>query len=324
MNRIIVILFLAGIALLLSQCAPRISSVTNAGEESLYVIPDGVSSRWASAENPKGEKGKGGQTNGGRKGSPSISPLKNGSQVVLAEATGTSGMVRRIWITISDRSPQMVRGLRIDMYWDGASEPAVSAPIGDFFSQGLGTMVRFQSALFSDPEGRSFNCYIPMPFRKGMKIIVTNESGKDLGSLFYDVDYTVGDRLPKDVLYFHAYYHRENPTTLRQDYEILPRIEGRGRFLGCNIGVIANQQLLCALNDDDQAGCHHAGTGFRDRFPAGQSQTLDAGGAMFPTYRPSVDGFGQLGLHGRERLARQGISRALRWHGGLRMVLPEL
>lgn len=243
MNRIIVVLFLAGIALLLSQCAPRISSVTNAGEGSLYVIPNGVSSRWASAENPKGEKGRGAQTNGGRKGSPSISPLKNGSQVVLAEATGTSGMVRRIWITISDRSPQMVRGLRIDMYWDGASEPAVSAPIGDFFSQGLGTMVRFQSALFSDPEGRSFNCYIPMPFRKGMKIIVTNESGKDLGSLFYDVDYTVGDRLPKDVLYFHAYYHRENPTTLRQDYEILPRIEGRGRFLGCNIGVIANQQL---------------------------------------------------------------------------------
>ncbi len=29
-----------------------------------------------------------------------------------------------------------------------------------------------------------------------------------------------------------AHYHRENPTTLRQDYEILPRVKGCGRYLG--------------------------------------------------------------------------------------------
>jgi hypothetical protein len=80
-----------------------------------------------------------------------------------------------------------------------------------------------------------------MPFRKGMKIVVTNESGKDLGSLYYDVDYTLGDRHGDDVLYFHAYWRRENPTRMKRDYELLPRITGRGRFLGVNIGVAANQ-----------------------------------------------------------------------------------
>src|SRR5690606_4329472 len=30
---------------------------------------------------------------------------------------------------------------------------------------------------------------------------------------------------------------RENMTKLRQDMTILPKVEGRGRFLGCNLGV---------------------------------------------------------------------------------------
>jgi len=207
-------------------------------ERPLYVVPDGVETRWASAENPKGEKGAGGRENAGRKGRPALS-IKDGESLTLAEVSGTSGTVRRIWVTINDRSPAMLRGLRLEAFWDGAETPAVSAPLGDFFGTGLGRMARFESALFGSPEGRSFNCRIPMPFRSGMLMVVTNESGRDLGSFFYDVDYTVGDD-NADALCFHAHWRRENPTTLQEDYEILPRVEGKGRFLGTNIGVIAD------------------------------------------------------------------------------------
>jgi hypothetical protein len=209
--------------------------------QTLYEMPEGVETRWASGENPAGEKGRGGQANGGRKGSPTV-PIKAGESRVLAEAKGTSGTVRRIWMTFPDRGPRMLRSLRIDIYWDGARTPAVSAPLGDFFGVGLGRTAVFQSALFSNPEGRSFNCYVPMPFKTGMKIVMTNESREDLGELFYDVDYTLGDRHGPQTLYFHAYYRRENPTTLQRDYEILPRVEGRGRYLGTNVGVIVNQK----------------------------------------------------------------------------------
>ena len=209
--------------------------------QTLYEMPEGVETRWASGENPTGEKGRGGQANGGRKGSPTV-PIKAGESRVLAEAKGTSGTVRRIWMTFPDRSPRMLRSLRIDIYWDGSKTPAVSAPLGDFFGLGLGRMVPFQSALFSNPEGRSFNCFVPMPFKTGMRIVMTNESHEDLGELFYDVDYTLGDRHDARTLYFHAHYRRENPTTLQRDYEILPRVEGRGRYLGTNIGVIVNQK----------------------------------------------------------------------------------
>lgn len=209
--------------------------------QALYEMPEGVETRWASPENPRGEKGRGAQAAGGRKGSPTIA-IKAGASAVLAEAQGTPGVVRRMWMTIPDRGPQMLRGLRLDIYWDGAARPAVSAPLGDFFGVGLGQMAQFESALFSNPEGRSFNSVVPMPFKTGMKIVMTNESGRDLPELFYDIVYTLGDRHPAGTLYFHAHWRRENPTTLQRDYEILPRVEGRGRYLGTNVGVIVDRE----------------------------------------------------------------------------------
>ncbi len=196
--------------------------------QSLYTLPDGVETRWASFENPAGEKGNGAQTNGGRKGRAAL-PIKAGEQVTLAEVRGSSGTVRRIWATINDRSPAMLRGLKIEMFWDGATKPAVSAPFGDFFGLGLGQMAAFQSALFASPEGKTFSCYIPMPFRTGMKIVLTNESGKDLRLLFYDVDYTLGDKHDVSDLYFHAHYRSESPTKLQQ--------EGRGFVLSSNVST---------------------------------------------------------------------------------------
>lgn len=207
----------------------------------VYEIPDGVETRWASPENPRGEKGKAAQENAGRKGRANID-IKPGAQLVLAEVHNTSGTVRRIWATIDKRTPRVLRGMRIDMYWDEAAKPAVSAPFGDFFGTGLGRMATFHSAAFASPEGRSFNCYLPMPFRKAMKIVVTNESAETV-TIFYDVDYTIGDRHDANALYFHAYYHRENPTKMQRDYEILPKLSGNGRYLGANLGVIANKRI---------------------------------------------------------------------------------
>jgi len=206
--------------------------------EPLYrMAPEGIETRWASPENPTGERSAGGRANGGRKGSAWL-VVPAGSVVTLAEAPrGASGTVRRIWMTVDDRSPRMLRGLRLDFFWDGAETPAVSAPLGDFFGVGLGRTAAFESALFSNPEGRSFHCAVPMPFRDGMRMLLTNESGADLAFLFYDVNFTLGDPHGSDALYLHAHFRRENPTALQNDYAFLPRVEGRGRFLGVNVGV---------------------------------------------------------------------------------------
>ncbi len=205
----------------------------------MYLIPENVQTRWASPENPFAEKGRACFDDDGRKRHPFIS-LPAGASATLLDLRNTSGMVRRIWITIDDRRPKILRGFKLEMFWDGAATPAVSVPLGDFFSLGLGRMTTFHSALFSSPEGRSFNCTIPMPFRTGARIVVTNETDVDLNSFYYDVDCTVGDAHPEAATYLHAHWRREAPTTFMEDYTILPQVEGRGRFLGCNLGVIAD------------------------------------------------------------------------------------
>lgn len=209
----------------------------------LFAFPTpGIETRWASPENPRGQRSAAATANGGRKGRPSL-PVKAGETTILAEEpAGVSGTIRRIWLTIDQRSPTMLRGVRVDFYWDGATIPAVSAPLGDFFGVGLGRMATFESALFGNPEGRSFNCRIPMPFRSGMRLTLTNETDRDIAMLFYDVDYTVGDPHGPETLYLHAHWRRENPTTLQRDYEFLPQVSGRGRFLGVNFGVIADTE----------------------------------------------------------------------------------
>lgn len=206
----------------------------------LYRRPaPGVQTRWASFENPGAVKGGAATANRGAKGAP-FAGIAAGETKTLVDVTGP-GVIHRIWLTVSDRSPERLRALRIDMWWDGAATPAVSAPLGDFFGIGLGRRgIPFECALFSDPEGRSFDCFAPMPFRTAARVTVTNEGATDLTHLYYDADMTLGADPGDDALYFHAHWRRERPNRLGEPFTILPRVQGTGRYLGCNIGVLAD------------------------------------------------------------------------------------
>jgi hypothetical protein len=194
------------------------------------------STRWATFENPKTLRGAGGMENKTAKGH-AFEPILAGATTTLLDTKGC-GVVQRIWLTVDDRSPQMLRSLRLEMYWDGAAKPAVSVPLGDFFSIAHGATMPFENAFFASPEGRSFICTIPMPFRKGARITVTNDSGKKLNKFFYDVDFQLVPSLPADALYFHCHWRRETQTVLGQDFNLLPEVKGRGRLLGVNVGLI--------------------------------------------------------------------------------------
>ncbi|MEN8248759.1 MAG: glycoside hydrolase family 172 protein [Bacteroidota bacterium] len=223
---------------LLQGCISDNDAVNSEIENQLYSYPDGTQTRWVSFENQYGEKGNGGKENDGAKGH-AFDRVNAGESKVLFDFEG-SGIINRMWFTISDRSPEMLRGLRIDMYWDGSEKPAVSAPFGDFFGNDLGRQVRNETAFFSDPEARSFNVSIPMPFNKAAKIVVTNETSKDLRMLFYDIDYSILPNSIDKILYFHTYWSRIERTVPGEDFKILPKVEGTGRFIGSHIGLITN------------------------------------------------------------------------------------
>ncbi len=204
----------------------------------LYEFDSNMETRWSSPENMNGKKGSGGKSNNTAKGHPYDS-IGAGKSYSLLDIQG-QGIIQRIWITINDRSPEMLRSLKIEMFWDNETRPAVSVPFGDFFGIGLGKTTAFQNALFANAEGRSFNCFIAMPFRKAAKIVITNESSRKLNSIFFDVDYSLLKKWNNSYLYFHAFWQRDTATKLAQDFEILPAVNGKGRFLGTNIGVAAD------------------------------------------------------------------------------------
>ncbi|MBA4167882.1 MAG: DUF2961 domain-containing protein [Chitinophagaceae bacterium] len=216
------------------------SSTENKNDTEPYQFKKGIETRWSSPENPNGEKGAGGKINFGAKGRPFI-VMDAATSLDLLNVKG-QGVIRRIWLTFSRESqnPVTLRSLKLDMYWDGESKPAVSVPLGDFFGVGLGKQTIMENVFFADPEGRSFNCFIPMPFRTGARIVLINESEKTSINLFYDIDYTLSDHWNDNNLYFHAYWHRDTATVLSEDFEVLPKVTGKGRFLGSNIGVNAN------------------------------------------------------------------------------------
>lgn len=216
-------------------CISSASSEQQAGALAWYQMPEAcLQTRWYTYENRGGEKGSGGKDNFGRKGAP-VAPIPAGETLVLMDVKG-SGTIRRIWSTLHDRSPKAVRSLKIQIYWDGAETPAVNVPWSDFFCHALGQMTAFENACFSSPEGRSFNCFIPMPFKKSAKVLLVNESDED-NYIYYELDCTLGDSHDDNMLYFHSYWRRGNYTQLRKDMDILPEVKGRGRFLGCNIGT---------------------------------------------------------------------------------------
>lgn len=246
--------------------------------QELYQMPGGVTSRVSSMENLNGLKGKGGMTNNGAKGS-AFTDLKAGNSITLLDIK-EPGIIQRIWCTISDRSADMLRSLRLLMYWDGSTKAAVDVPFGDFFCAAL-QPVAFQSALFSDPEGRSFNCTIPMPFKSGARIVLRNESQKDLDLLFFDIDFLAKDRPDSGSLYFHACWTRTNHAAIGTDAVLLPQVKGRGRFLGVSVGLNVDSsygqtwwgegEFKCFLDGDEKYPTI-VGTGSEDYIGTGWSE----------------------------------------------------
>jgi len=224
--------------LLLVACQRRSPSAYSLSADYPVYYAQDMETLWASFENRTAEKGAGGKENRGAKGH-AFDRIEAGDSCVLLSVTGP-GVIRRIWLTVNDRSPEMLRSLKLKMYWDDMPVPAVSAPLGDFFCHGLSQMTTFENCYFSSPEGRSMNVIIPMPFKISAKILIVNESDRMLQNLFYDVDLTKIPKWDDRMMYFHTYWNRENPTVLGQDYTILPDIKGKGRFLGVNVGVVAD------------------------------------------------------------------------------------
>jgi hypothetical protein len=225
------------LAILLIGCVTAVTQLSFAA--SLYDVNSPLQSRSISFENPTGAPGAGGTAASnlgpGRKGAArkAIAP---GETVTLCDIQGP-GTINHIWMTGRwGRDHINIRSIVFRAWWDGQEHPSIECPLGDFMGVSHARVTPYESVAHSIGEMAAFNMWLPMPFTKRAKITLENESTSQT-MLYYQVDYTLGVNHTDDVGRLHTLFRRENPTTLAQDFELLPRRTGKGRFIGTVMGV---------------------------------------------------------------------------------------
>lgn len=172
--------------------------------------------------------------------------VRPGETFVLADIRGP-GVVRHIWLTFPESAPSWISKegcadpseIVLRMYWDGAEQPAVESPLGDFFAAGFGRRAEVNSVPVQVQGGDAYNCYWPMPFRASARITITNESARPLAALYYLIDYTE-QAVPENAAYFCAQYRQEFPTVRGRDYLICDiEAPAGGHYVGTVMSVRA-------------------------------------------------------------------------------------
>jgi hypothetical protein len=182
--------------------------------------------------------------------------IQPGETVVLADVEGV-GCINHIWCTHMCLQPDYLRRLTLRMKWDNEQGYSVEVPLGDFFGVGHAQMTNFASLplQMSPADGRSFNCFFPMPFSERAQVELTSECEAEV-TFYYYVDYELHDQIPSDFARFHAQWRRENPCEGvsdegmdNQEFEfggtnvggagnyVILEAEGRGHYVGCNLNI---------------------------------------------------------------------------------------
>lgn len=151
--------------------------------------------------------------------------VQPGETITLADVSG-SGAINHIWLTPSGSWRKQI----IRFYWDGCDTPSVECPLGDFFACGWGKYAQISSLAVCVNPGSAFNCYWPMPFRRGFKITLENLCQGEV-RIYYQITYELREVAPEEG-YFHAFFNRTNPLPYKEVYKILPKIEGKGQYVG--------------------------------------------------------------------------------------------
>jgi len=183
--------------------------------------------------------------------------IKDGEKITLMDVKG-AGIIDHIWITIAPEAAKANRNdIIIRMFWDGNTYPSVESPIGPFFGNGWNETYNFVSTplTVSPGWGKSYVCYFAMPFAKGARIEIENQTGVKIESFYFNIDYTEMPALPENSGRFHAWFNHEvtealpggenewgtlgetgkNPTG--KDNYVFADIKGKGQFVGVNYYV---------------------------------------------------------------------------------------
>ncbi|RKS72540.1 Protein of unknown function (DUF2961) [Motilibacter peucedani] len=282
-----------------------------------------VQTRSISPENPDGSVGGGARAvhgtgahaarelGPGWKVSPSV-VVGPGETYELARIEGAA-RITHVWVTTHT---DHWRSLLLRAYWDGAAEPAVEVPLGDFFCNGWGTFAQVSSLpVVANPHG-GFNSYWPMPFRDGARLTLENLAPVP-ATVYFQVTYEVGGEDPDGQAYLHAQWRRSNPLADRTPHVLVEGVEGRGHYVGTYLawGVNSNgwwgEGEVKFYLDGDVDHPTICGTGTEDYF--GGAWNFEVPGHGYTTYTTPCLGVPQVIRPDGLYVAQQRFGM-YRWH----------
>ena len=210
--------------------------------------------------------------------------VARGETIEIARADG-SGFIAQLWLTFpgwfwrnwdpeKENDPSILKTLILRIYWDGEENPAVAAPVGDFFGVGLCETANFAGHYFGMSSGGFFCCF-PMPFRSGFRIEVENRDARIDTAVYANVLYQISEQHGVDDGYFHAHFttgENAGPEPL-----CIADVQARGHYAGCTLSMQAlRRSYLGFLEapehvyvDDDWDLPRFVGSGLEDYFLGG-------------------------------------------------------
>lgn len=171
-----------------------------------------------------------------------LEPLKAGARIVIADLAGP-GLIRHLHLTRHHPADVFARGIVLEIWFDGASTPAVMSPLADFFGDGCNGRAEDFSADLVECAPWSYNAYFVMPFRTRARIVLRNDTDRDA----VDYSYVEWEKMPRwdgRYGYFHAAYRRRAFRLLRDTSELLFEVRGSGHLLGRQFSVTTDDPLF--------------------------------------------------------------------------------
>ena len=116
------------------------------------------------------------------------------------------GVIRQMRVGVWPPAPELLRGIRLQIRWDGAEEPGVDVPLGYFFGNadyGYANEIHFNSLLLGVTPSEAYCCF-PMPFARGAVLRFENRSEQRAYRIHVSLDVERRETLPDDWGRFHA------------------------------------------------------------------------------------------------------------------------
>ena len=237
-----------------------------------------------------------------------------------------AGTVRQMQISVEPATPEVLRGTRLQIRWDGAAEPSVNVPIGHFFGHaysGHGKWFTskaavlgrhplkdapyvdyhsaYNSLLLGVTETEAY-CRFPMPFSQGAKLSIANQSGKRIENLRVRLDVERIEQIPANWGRFHATWTEALAATdltpafgpQKVPGKVVLQKEGRGKYVGVMLtvdwpyesGYWWGEGDWMIWTDENDWPPSYHGTGSEEYFNSGWCQFDRKAVSGFVTLRP--------------------------------------